>query len=81
MAIDYSAYLSDDVKRSILKQREQQFVLEAWQHSLNKEAALVNGGQDEIVNKSDEALVSLEAALAFNSAELAKLPAEASPVV
>jgi len=73
MAIDYSALLSDDQKRSILSARQQQFASEAFQHELNKATAEATGSE-ELVKQADEALAILEVALTVNAEELAKLP-------
>lgn len=71
MAIDYSTYLTDEQKRSILQQRLTQFAAEAWQHQINKQVA---GGNAEAVEQADAALAVLDEAIAVHEAELAKLP-------
>ena len=72
MAIDYAALLTDEQKRNILEQRQQQFALEAWQHEINKTTALATNNA-EGVTQADEALAILEVALTVNADELAKL--------
>lgn len=71
MAIDYSTYLTDEQKRSILQQRLTQFAADAWQHQINKQVA---GSNAEAVEQADAALAILDEAIAVHEAELAKIP-------
>ena len=75
MAIDYGKYLSDQDKKSIINQRLVQFAAEAYQHELNKQAA-VAVSNEEAVNVADAALVVIEEAINLHEAELASLPAD-----
>ena len=70
MALDYSALLTDEQKRSILEQRLAQFAAEAYQHTLNKEVAKDNA---EAVAAADAALAILDTAITVHQEELAKL--------
>jgi hypothetical protein len=70
MAIDYSALLTDEQKKSILEQRLSQFAAEAYQHTLNKEVA---AGNEDAVKAADDALAILDKAIAVHQEELAKL--------
>lgn len=72
MAIDYSALLSDDQKKSILEARIQQFANEAYQHSLNKQIAETSNNEEGI-KAADEALAILDTAIEVHQEELAKL--------
>ena len=74
MAIDYSALLTDEQKRSILEQRLQQFAAEAWQHQINKQIAEATGNTEGVTVASD-ALTILDAAISVHQTELAALPA------
>lgn len=71
--IDYSALIPAEQKRAILEQRRQQFALEAWQHSLNRATAEALGDAT-LIAQADEALATLDVALAATADELAKLP-------
>lgn len=75
MPIDYSTYISDAQKRSILEQRLAQFAAEAYQHSINRKLA-VELGNDVGVTQADEALAVLDAAITMHADELATLPTE-----
>jgi hypothetical protein len=80
MAIDFASLLTDEQKRGILEQRQAQFAAEAWQHSLNRDVNLA-AGNVEAVALADEALVTLESALAATADELLKLAPVVTPVV
>lgn len=73
MPIDYSQYLSDEQKRSLLTQRVQQFAAEAFQHELNLKLAQETGS-DAGVAQAEEALATLEQAITLHQEELDKLP-------
>jgi hypothetical protein len=75
MALDFNELLSADQKRGILTQRIQQFAVEAYQHHLNATTAESLGNEDAVA-ASQEALVTLEAAIAANQAELDSLDEE-----
>lgn len=72
MTIDYSQYLNDEQKRSILTQRVQQFAAEAYQHEINKKLA-VETGNDVGVTQADDALAILGTAIQLHQDELNKL--------
>lgn len=72
MALDYSGLLTDEQKKSILDQRLTQFAAEAYQHDINKQVATA-AGNTEGVAQANEALGTLEAAIAVHQSELAKL--------
>lgn len=72
MAIDYSSYLSDEQKRSILEQRIQQFAAEAWQHQINAQIAEA-AGNTEAVEQANTALATIGDAIAVHETELGKL--------
>lgn len=73
MAIDYNQYLTDEQRRSILEQRLQQFASESYQHDMNKIVAEKNN-DTSLVQRSEEALVTLQEAITVHAEELAKLP-------
>lgn len=73
MAIDFNNLLTVEQKRSLLEQRIQQFASEAYQHELNRQIA-VNVEDEQAVQQSEQALVTLEAAITVHEAELAGLP-------
>lgn len=75
MALDFNELLTTEQKRDVLTQRVQQFALEAYQHHLNATTAEALGN-DEAAAASQEALVSLEAAITVNQAALDALPTE-----
>jgi hypothetical protein len=72
MAIDYSKYITDDQKKTLLADRLSQFAAEAYQHSINCQVAksLAN---DEGVKNAEDALAILEAAIDAHEAELKTL--------
>jgi len=72
MALDYSALLSDEQKKSILEQRIAQFAAEAYQHDINKTVATA-AGNTEGVAQAEAALSTLEAAINVHQEELAKI--------
>lgn len=72
MAIDYSQYLTDEQKRSLLQQRIQQFAAEAFQHELNLKLAESTGNTDGVTQASD-ALAILDAAITLHQTELDNL--------
>jgi len=73
MAIDYSSFLSDDQKRTILAQRLQQFSMEAFQHQLNAQVAEANNDTAG-VDASNAALAQLDTAITVHQEALAALP-------
>lgn len=75
MPIDYSSYISDAQKRSILQQRIEQFAAEAFQHEINRKLA-VELGNTSGVTQADEALAVLDTAITMHADELSKLPTE-----
>ena len=73
MAIDYTDLLSDEQKKSILKQRLTQYAAEAYQHDINKQVATASNNEEGIKQATD-ALAILDAAITIHQEELAKLP-------
>jgi hypothetical protein len=71
MALDYSALLTDEQKKSILTQRIAQFATEAYQHEINKKMAV---GNAEAEAAATSALAILDNAIEIHQEELAKLP-------
>jgi hypothetical protein len=71
MAIDYSALLSDEQKKSILEQRLTQFAAEAYQHNINKQIAEASSNTDA-VQAANDALAILDVSITFHQEELAK---------
>ena len=72
MAIDYSKYITDDQKKTLLAERLSQFAAEAYQHSINCQVAK-SLGNDEGVKHAEDSLVILEAAIDAHEAELKTL--------
>ena len=68
--MDYSQLLTAEQKNALLDQRIQQFAAEAYQHNLNKQIAEHLGDIDGI-RQADEALKTLNAAIAVYQAEQA----------
>lgn len=77
MAIDYSSFLSDEQKKSILSQRIQQFCAEAYQHEINLKLANETGNQTG-AEQATQALAVLEQAINLHLAELGTFPAAES---
>lgn len=75
MAINYSSLLTDEQKRQIIQARLDQFVSEAYQHSLNKQIAEMSNNQEGI-DSADSALTILDTAISIHQDELAKLNIE-----
>lgn len=69
MAIDYSALLTEDQKKSILEQRLAQFAAEAYQHEINKTVAAATDNADG-VKAAEDALVILDKAIEIHKVEL-----------
>lgn len=72
MAVDYNKYLTDEQKANILNQRLQQFAAEAFQHEINKKFAEENK-DTESATKSQEAIDTLNKAIAIHEEELSSL--------
>lgn len=75
MTIDFNELLSTDQKRNLLQQRIAQFAAEGYQHTLNKQVGESTNNED-LVQKSDEALTILSSAIETHQAELDALPEE-----
>lgn len=69
MAIDYSALLTEDQKKSILEQRLAQFAAEAYQHEINKTVAAATDNADG-VKAAEDALAILDKAIEIHKVEL-----------
>ena len=72
MAIDYSKYITNEQKKTLLTDRLSQFAAEAYQHSINSQVAKLLGN-DEGVKNAEDALVILEAAIDAHVTELETL--------
>lgn len=77
MAIDFAAFIADEQKAEIIKQRLNQFIVEGYQLSLNKKAAVKLEKQDQ-VEAIDANLALLEAAIVSHQEELATISVEKS---
>lgn len=69
MAIDFNSLLSDEQKKAIISQKVEQFAVEAFQHTINKQVA-EKIGDGEAVAAADAALATLEAAITEYQAAL-----------
>ena len=73
MSNNFSAYLTDDEKRSIITQRIQQFAVEGYQISINRKVA--EAGNDEaVIAEIDKNIETLNSIIAAYQAELDALP-------
>lgn len=73
MSNDFTAYLNDEHKRSILLQRIQQFAVEGYQISLNRKVAESNGDEAAIA-EIDKNVETLSKIIEVYKAELDALP-------
>lgn len=73
MSINFDALLSDEQKRLILKQRLEQFVVEAYQVTLNIRVAEANGDENSVL-EGNKTLGILENAVAIYTEELNSVP-------
>ena len=73
MSVDYNMILSPMQKREILTSRMSQIASEAYQVSLNKKTAEQVGSAEQ-VEKIEESLKLLEAAIIIHQKELDALP-------
>lgn len=72
MAIDFDNYLTDEQKKIILEQRIQQFMVDAYQHTMNKKVGLETDNE-EAVAIAEANLETLETAIEIHQAEIKKL--------
>ena len=73
MSVDIDSYLNAEQKRGILNQRLQQFVVELYQHNLNKKAAEL-ANDTEAVESSTRAVTILENGIKVYQEEFDSLP-------
>jgi hypothetical protein len=76
MAIDFDKYLTNEQKAALITQRIQEFVVQAYQFTLNRGTIeeLQQENAEEMIAKIDEDLVNLEKAIAYQQKELALIP-------
>lgn len=72
MSIDFSALLTSEQKRALLEQRIAQFAAEGYQHQLNK-VTLEALGDTESLERTNQNIATIQAAIATHQAELEKL--------
>jgi hypothetical protein len=73
MSINFDALLSDEQKRTILTQRLNQFVVEAYQVTLNIRVAEANGDENSVI-EGNKTLAVLENAVVIYTEELNSVP-------
>lgn len=73
MSKDFSAYLSDEQKQSIISQRIQQFAVEGYQISINRKVAEASG-DEAVLAEIDKNIETLSSVIAAYQAELDALP-------
>jgi hypothetical protein len=73
MSNDFSAYLTDEQKRSIIEQRIQQFAVEGYQISINRKVAEANA-DEAVIAEIDKNIETLASVIAAYKVELDALP-------
>jgi hypothetical protein len=73
MTIDFASMLSNDQKRQLIENRIQQFVVEGYQYTLNKQTAERIGSEQQL-ETANKNLAVLEEAIRVHKEELDKLP-------
>jgi hypothetical protein len=73
MSINFDALLSDEQKRTIITQRLNQFIVEAYQVTLNVRVAEANGDENSVA-EGNKTLEVLENAVAIYTEELNSVP-------
>jgi hypothetical protein len=73
MSNEFSAYLNDEQKRSIILQRIQQFAVEGYQISINRKVAEASG-EEAVVAEIDKNIATLTQVINAYQAELDALP-------
>lgn len=73
MSINFDALLTDEQKRSILNQRLEQFVVEAYQVTLNIRVAEANGDENAVI-EGNKTLSVLENAVSIYTEEFNSIP-------
>lgn len=73
MSNEFSAYLTDEQKQSIIIQRIQQFAVEGYQISINRSVA-EKTGDEKAVEEIDKNIETLKAVIAAYQVELDALP-------
>jgi hypothetical protein len=73
MSNEFSAYLNDEQKRSIILQRIQQFAVEGYQISINRKVAEANNDAD-VLAEIDKNIATLTQVIEAYKVELDALP-------
>jgi hypothetical protein len=73
MSNDFSAYLNDEQKQSIIAQRIQQFAVEGYQISINRKVA-ESAGDEAVLAEIDKNIETLKNVIAAYQTELDALP-------
>lgn len=73
MSNNFTAYLTDEQKQSIIAQRIQQFAVEGYQISINRKVAEANG-DEAVLAEIDKNIETLTSVIAAYQAELDALP-------
>jgi hypothetical protein len=73
MSNDFSAYLTDEQKRSIIEQRIQQFAVEGYQISINRKVAEASA-DEAVIAEIDKNIETLASVIAAYKVELDALP-------
>jgi hypothetical protein len=73
MTIDFASMLSNEQKRQLIENRIQQFVVEGYQYTLNKQTAERIGSEQQL-ETANKNLAVLEEAIRVHKEELDKLP-------
>lgn len=78
MSNNFSAYLTDEQKHSIISQRIQQFAVEGYQISINRKVA-EQTGDEAVIAEIDKNIETLANVIAAYQAELDALPVAETP--
>ena len=73
MSNNFSAYLTDEQKKSIIAQRIQTFAVEGYQISINRKVAEASG-DEAVIAEIDKNIETLTSVIAAYQAELDALP-------
>ena len=73
MSNNFSAYLTDEQKKSIIAQRIQTFAVEGYQISINRKVAEASG-DEAVIAEIDKNIETLTNVIAAYQAELDALP-------
>lgn len=72
MEIDFTNFLSKEERKELVIDRLKKFAAEAYQHELNKKAA-IESNREELIQASNEALRILGDAIKIHQLELEEL--------